>query len=543
VADPKKRIVVDGVDLGRMFQFPRVLGAVTASLQPPRLVVALLMVVALISFGRGWDAFTEPRVSSEGLLSPDPSPEVLRLAQESMWTAIDRYDVDAPWPRESRLEVRDVLPLIERGYRLVRGRSDEGRDPVGKVGAGPGLLATADAEYLATRELLLGVAPMGAFEATVATVVSGLNRAVQGIVYLRPQSTFEAGADVFMRLPISLWQRERAFMIVFGLVFLLVMSIGGGALSRMAACEFAGQERLRVRDAFDFALGNWFKLTIAPVLPLLIAGGLALVMVVLGLFLAPWLDVVGGLLYGIAMLCGFLLAFLLLGYAVGFPLLLPAVACENCDAADAQQRAYAYVLSRPLHLLGYATVGLVGLGFGYVVVALVASVTLNTSASLAGVLTDNSALTGAGGFGVFDLAPTAVGDIHADWHNTWAAGMISFWQRVVVDLVAAYVIAYFFTASTMVYLLMRRTCDGQDIEEIWRPGLTPGTLVPLPRPRIDYTEAAHEPKDVAGRMITSALRTATTVRYGHDTTTKESAEAKDEPTKDEPVSATKTESS
>ncbi len=59
-----------------------------------------------------------------------------------------------------------------------------------------------------------------------------------------------------------------------------------------------------------------------------------------------------------------------------------------------------------------------------------------------------------------------------------------------VDLVAAYVVAYIFTSATMMYLLMRRACDGQDIEEIWRPGLTPGTLVPLPRPRVE--ESADE---------------------------------------------------
>ena len=62
---------------------------------------------------------------------------------------------------------------------------------------------------------------------------------------------------------------------------------------------------------------------------------------------------------------------------MGFPLLVPAVAAENCDAADAMQRAYAYVLNRPLHLLGYSIVALVGLALGYVVVSLAAATTLN----------------------------------------------------------------------------------------------------------------------------------------------------------------------
>jgi hypothetical protein len=246
----------------------------------------------------------------------------------------------------------------------------------------------------------------------------------------------------------------------------------------MAACDVAGYERMRVRDALDFALENWVKLLFTPLLPALIAGGVAVVLIAMGLLMAPWLDLLGGALYGLSIVFGGLLAFLLIGYAVGFPLLIPAVACENCDPADAQQRAYAYVLNRPLHFLGYVTTALIGLALGYVIVAFFATATLNVTAVLVGVPLDNSAMAPAGGYGVFELSPRRGGVEHADWHNGAAATMISFWQRLVIDVVFAYVIAYLFTSSTTIYLLMRKACDGQDIDEIWRRGLTPGTLVP-----------------------------------------------------------------
>jgi hypothetical protein len=172
------------------------------------------------------------------------------------------------------------------------------------------------------------------------------------------------------------------------------------------------------------------------------------------------------------------------------------------------------VLKRPLHLVGYAVIGIIGLALGYVVVALVAATMMNFTASLFGSFTGNSAMSGAGGFGVFDLSPQSPGAIHEAWHNSWAGALVHFWQRVVIDLVAAYVIAYLFTASTALYLLMRRACDGQDIEEIWVPGLTPGTLVPLPRPRVDRPEAGERKPDAAERVITGALRTATSARFG-----------------------------
>ena len=51
------------------------------------------------------------------------------------------------------------------------------------------------------------------------------------------------------------------------------------------------------------------------------AGFLALVAVGGWVLMQPWLDVIGGLLYGLALLGGFVVAFLLVGYAAGFSLL------------------------------------------------------------------------------------------------------------------------------------------------------------------------------------------------------------------------------
>jgi hypothetical protein len=44
------------------------------------------------------------------------------------------------------------------------------------------------------------------------------------------------------------------------------------------------------------------------------------------------------------------------------------------------------------------------------------------------------------------------------------------WQTVVVCLVAGYVFSYYFSASMVVYMLMRRVCYGQELDEIWQPG-------------------------------------------------------------------------
>jgi hypothetical protein len=47
-----------------------------------------------------------------------------------------------------------------------------------------------------------------------------------------------------------------------------------------------------------------------------------------------------------------------------------------------------------------------------------------------------------------------------------------------MGLVVAYVVSYLFAAATIIYLLMRRASDGQATNEIWEPGMIPGTSAP-----------------------------------------------------------------
>ena len=46
--------------------------------------------------------------------------------------------------------------------------------------------------------------------------------------------------------------------------------------------------------------------------------------------------------------------------------------------------------------------------------------------------------------------------------------------------VAAFVFSLHFASSTLRYLVIRRVCDGQELEEVWMPTLIPGTTVPHP---------------------------------------------------------------
>jgi len=486
--EPRQRIVVDAVSFGQIFRFHHILRSITHALHPPRLVVAFLTVLALVAGGRTWDALFEDDAEfhPNGLMHEEmprsgqavqATLEVIARGSEWVRSELDKPEgerrhkgLKSSW---GNIDPPELRMLLAEGEASARARRVEAEVP-------PAELERRDAEFAVLLRQIDAVTPRTVFHATVEQACRSFVAVVQGVFVLSPAQVYAAFKSMIIDMPVTLWDRRPGFVLVYGLFALVVISIGGGAVCRMAACEFAGRERLRVTDAFDFATRSWVRLVLAPLLPLLIAGILAVVLVVGGRALTlPWIDVVGGLVYGLGLVIGFLIAFVLLAYAASFLMVLPAVATENCGPADAIQRAFAYLLSRPLHLLGYAVTGLVGMSIGYVVIALIAVTTLNATGAATRTLADSPVVAGTGNYEIFDLNPP-LGEVQKEWHEAWGAAFVQFWQWIVVLLVVAYVVSYVFSSSTIIYMLMRKTVDDQDPSEIWRPGLVPGTLAPLP---------------------------------------------------------------
>lgn len=472
---PDKRIIVEGVEFAQLVQFPRILRAVTAAFQLPRLVLGLLLVAALVVGGRAWDLVFSAEVSPEGLMAEPWTTADAADSQQVLRAALARYGVTIDEPVDGVLNARDVLKQIQRAYP---DRRDGLVEDAAQSGGEEAAEEAAIDEFRETYVQLDRARPRGTFEATANHVTAGFNRLTTGLVYLNLKDFFGGLGDVFVWTPVGAWRNSPLFVCLYGPFFIVLIAILGGALARMGVVEIATGEKLRLREAIDFALGNWKRLVFSLVLPLLIAGVLSVILLVGGFFLMlPWLDVVGGLLYGVALVMGFGVVFLLAGYAGGFSLLIPAVASENCDAADAQQRAYAYVISNPVHLLGYGFVALVGLAVGYFLANLLAVGAMNVTGALIDAATSNAAVDVTYGFGLYDPAESWKAALPLQLHSEWSAGLVMFWQTVVVCLLAGYVFSYYFSGSAFVYMLMRRVCDGQELDEIWQEGQLPGSTV------------------------------------------------------------------
>jgi hypothetical protein len=486
VPQAQKRVVVDGMELGQIFQFHRILSAVVSAMQPARMIIALLMITALITFGKIWDGLARPTVDPDGLAVVERtgndrslqnslqeavvlySPARMPSADRSTWPELDARRVQS-WMRHDFPAVRDAeqnaerRTAIEQRYRQLF-------------------------DYIERRR------PKGAYESTAAFLRIRIAQLMQSTLQLQPSGVIAALGDMLIGLPTALWRSQTAFTIVFGLFSLLVLSVGGGAISRAAAAQFALRKRLSSRQALDYALPRAGTFMWAQGLPLLIMAILSLVLMVAGLIMRiPAFDALGGLAYGLALILGLLIAFLLIGYIVGFALIVPSVACESSDGADAVQRAYAYVVGKPLHLLGYWIVKLIGLAIGLFIASLLAAMTINITATLFGWWAHNPAVELAGGADPLSMNWTAPSVVMPNWHTSMAASAIGFWTSLAICLVWAYGLSYCFSAATIVYLLIRQAVDGQEASDIWQP-----------EPSNELRSAAAEPSIADGPQATSA---------------------------------------
>jgi hypothetical protein len=402
---------------GRVVRFPLILKAIPAALQPPRLLIGLVVILVLMSVGRAWDGITQPRVHSAGLTagvltdrSEARRKEVLKRAMQSMCR---------------RIVIRLVMKLASGRCSMPAMSSEKfsADTAISDDAIDDEQLQRRDEQYFDTLRQINDIRPKHTFEATSAHVAAVSHTDCARRDQSRPARHSRALVICFCKCPSPSGEiTSRSHLLRhYHAVDDCNRRWGGQPHGRVSRQRV--NKGLRMIEAWQFAMLNWPRLVLAPLFPPLLAAIIAIVIILLGvLMMVPVLDVLGGALYGLALLLGFLVAFLILGYAVSFPMLIPAVACENCDAADAQQRAYAYVLSRPLHLLGYGITGIVGLALGYVLIAFVAATMLNFTAALFSTLTGNSAMAFAGGFGLFDLGQHIAPEIHPRWHNASAHG-------------------------------------------------------------------------------------------------------------------------
>ena len=456
----EQRTIVDGIELGTIFRFQHIFGAIGSSMQPSRLLIGLCMVLVLLATGRLWDSTSGvDAMNLDGQSSIEEIHQARSLAIAQSATALG---LNAPAGSEHWTVVEAQSNLFEAWQDYVY----EGE-----------VSSEERAEFETIYLSLERIRPRGPFEASALFVSNAWNQIVDGALHFNPVQMWQGVVAIVWELPQLLWNGGfHVFISLYGFLLIYVLSIGGGAIARMQATQHSRSQRLSVNDAVDFSITRWRALLTTFFGPSMFVATLTVLLMVMGLVLfnIPWFNLLGGLFYGISLLLGLLIALIAIGFTVSFPLFIPAVVIEDCGGGEAVQRSFSYLLSKTLRFVGYVGLLIIAMVFGYLVVRLVANLTLDLTANIMETWTFNMSLHGAG-----SLQEEAIPAIGIAWYESTSGWLIGLWETIVHDLMIGWIFSGFFSASTMVYLLMRYSCDGQDTRDIWWPGLAHGTNIPI----------------------------------------------------------------
>ena len=272
------------------------------------------------------------------------------------------------------------------------------------------------------------------------------------------------------------------FFILFVGGSLVIWAWGGGAICRIAAVQYARDEKLTTKQALAFAKEKLFGgFVLAPCIPvafilltavLMVVGGALLRLPVLG-------DLLAGPAFALAIVGGFVVAVLLIGLLVGGSLFWPAVAAEGSDAFDSFSRSLSYPLSKPWKAVLYAVMATVFASLCWVFVNLFTFFALTVTRGIVGFGTSPFGWWSRGeGEAVvrkLDLlwplaGPNALYSWpdwgRLAWYEYFSASFIGVYVLIVIGLMWAFLASFYFSGSTVIYFLLRRDVDGTDLEEV-----------------------------------------------------------------------------
>ena len=526
MSDGTQRVRVEELDWHALLPVMKLFGAFRMAVHPPKLLLGLLLVLSLWLWGRALDGVSGPRVHrGEFSRHAELEPKAFEawLEGRERWAkgqlqrnligleGLDAEAMEALLDSPRRMELG--IERIESHLGVLRERLDEakrsarkeaeseadeaaGSDKASVEGKKPAAVSGEVSisrleEALSTwRQRLRSVeesAPQGVFATMWEAQAEGFNRLIAAATrldfgfgqLLRPELRDRdtvVGALLGLGVDLPCWMLRRHCW--FGLFYLAgavaVWSLLGGTICRIAALGATRDERVTTTDALRFTCARWGWFAVTPFVPVLVAGVLGVALMVGGLvFNLPVFDMVGGVLFFLALLAGAGIAALALLQAAGVHLFYPSLATEGTDAFDAISRAFGYVTNRPWQWLFYTLVSLVYGAVTYLVVGAVIFLTIWFTRHFAGQWVVRDAAEGLNRFEAI-LPEVEFGNLsyETDWSQMSfsakaTAALVSGWVHLVFALLGAFAVSYYFCASTWIYLLLRRSCDGTEYDDVY----------------------------------------------------------------------------
>lgn len=220
-----------------------------------------------------------------------------------------------------------------------------------------------------------------------------------------------------------------------------VWSFFGTAMCRAVAVQIATDRGESLPHSWRYSWSRWLSAMGAPSIP-----ALAILLVALGLVLAAWfgrLPLIGSVLLTVVspllFVVGVVGAFFALVIVIGWPLMVAALAIEDCDAFGALSRTYSFLTGRPTYAVWNAGLSAVS---GGILVA------LSGGLCMAGLVFLSQFLLG-----------------HIGTVERWATVMYGAHLTARL-LLASFGTSLFWSLVTLNYLLLRQAVDRKPFEDI-----------------------------------------------------------------------------
>lgn len=261
--------------------------------------------------------------------------------------------------------------------------------------------------------------------------------------------------------------------VLLALWSLVVWAFFGGAITRIAAVQVAREGHVGLGEAIRFVLARTPNYLAAPLLPFLAVVVIVAFCAIGGLITwIPGLNVLMGAFWFLALLAGWIVTIVLVGLAVGWPLMYAAISAEATESFDAISRVYSYILGRAWNYLFYAVVSIC---FGAILTTLVVMFAFMTMH-----LSQYAVSWGASSDAIrtfYSAAPAAGG-----WREAFGSGaaqatpgltdritslFVGFWTHLLFMGIVGFAYSYFWSSSTVIYFLLRKDVDETELEEVF----------------------------------------------------------------------------
>ena len=378
----------------------------------------------------------------DALLTGSAGPSEVALSMNVLIVA------DAAADPDDRQVLRDDRQAIQDTVKLAQACQ------LAQAVAGKGIFATL-VDFYAQR---FHTAVLALVRLDLATLQTQVLESMIGLCWLGRFHT------IFALLLLALW--------------LATWAIFGGAICRMAALQFARDERIGPMQALKFSAGKFGSFLSAPLIPL----GIILFFAVLNFFggvlgaipaIGEW---IAAILMGLALVSGFIMALVAVGLIGGANLMYATIAVEGSDSFDAISRSFSYLFSRPWRLGFYSLLAAVYGSICYLFVRAFALILLMTVRIPAGLSMNWDASSSNAAQGKMeaiwpaptfaDLHPT-INFIGLNWTERLGAFFVCLWMLLIVGLVISFLVSFYFTVNTTIYFLLRRHVDATEWDDVY----------------------------------------------------------------------------